>query len=129
MKFVTATYETQGNRVNDFQFCFEGEIVFPGLVCSRGSVDDSCGCRRSLGGLLTRKAGTTFKVNELPDHHKEKLIHLIMVSEKDAGWPGTEEMAQARVEQVDELLEEFLPGDIVEFRDGEFVGRIDVRFS
>lgn len=120
MKFAVATQETQGQRNNDFQFCFEGEIVFPGLTCSNGYADDECGCSRSLGGLLSRKAGTTFKVVEIPDQYEDKLVHLVMTSEKDAGWSGSEEYARARVQQANSELSSFPADSIVEFRDGEF---------
>jgi len=64
MKVLVATEETQGHRKTDFCWTEEGELVFFGSECTRETIDGECGCRRSLCGLRTRKATTTFRVVE-----------------------------------------------------------------
>jgi hypothetical protein len=64
MMFV-ATSETQGQLRDDFCHAEEGEpIAFPMLECDGEAVNGKCGCRRSMVGLRTLKATTTFKVAE-----------------------------------------------------------------
>jgi len=64
IKALVATKQTQGQRKNDFCFVPEGEPVFWACECDVGSVDDDCGCHRSLCGVETLKTTTTFKVVE-----------------------------------------------------------------
>jgi hypothetical protein len=65
MKILVATKETQGLRKNDFSFTEDGELVMlPTFTCDSGSVDDDCGCLRSVVGVKTRKATTSYKVIE-----------------------------------------------------------------
>ena len=37
-------------------------LIFPPIECGRGSIDDDCGCRRSMAGLVSQRATTTIKV-------------------------------------------------------------------
>ncbi len=63
MKVLTATNQTQGWRDSDFCWTVEGELVLlPPLECERASIDDDCGCRRSMAGLVSHRATTTIKV-------------------------------------------------------------------
>jgi hypothetical protein len=56
MNALTATKQTQGWRDNDFCWTLEGELVFfPPIECGRGSIDDGCGCRRSMAGLASQR--------------------------------------------------------------------------
>jgi hypothetical protein len=65
MKMLVATNKTQGTRKNDFFSAEEGEpVLFPTMECERGTVDDKCGCKRSMCGLYSRKATTTIEVVE-----------------------------------------------------------------
>jgi len=66
MKLFTATRQTQGQRDNDFCWAEEDELVRFPFECDGERVDGQCGCRRSMAGLLSQKATTTFKVVELP---------------------------------------------------------------
>lgn len=69
MNVLTATSQTQGWRDNDFCWTVEGELVLlPPLECGRGSVDDGCGCRRSMSGMVSQRATTTIEVA-----HREEL--------------------------------------------------------
>jgi hypothetical protein len=39
MKILVATGRTQGSRVNDYNWCIEGELVRVGEVCARDRSD------------------------------------------------------------------------------------------
>lgn len=86
MKVLIATKEGQGKRPNDFFWASEGELVtFPSIECDREAVDGHCGCRRSMAGMTSLKATTTFKVVELPmtgDDLKSALRQEL----EDGGW-------------------------------------------
>lgn len=94
MKVFTATSKTQGQRKNDFDFVPEGELVTFGFECDGESVDDSCGCRRSLVGTLCHKGTTTFAVEDRKDLEPVTYISLLAQSLVDAGWYQTEADAQ-----------------------------------
>lgn len=85
MKILVATKEMQGKRKNDFSFCEENEPVMFGLECDGESVDGGCGCRRSLVGIDSRKATTTFKVVDLPIN-KIRYAQKLMDSVVSAGF-------------------------------------------
>ena len=67
MKILVATKETQGFRDSDFSWAREGELVRFDSECDRDKnrIDGGCGCRRSMVGLETGRATTTFKVVEM----------------------------------------------------------------
>lgn len=65
MKLLVATKETQGKRKTDFCHATEGELVAPHFDCDGEKIDGPCGCRRSVSGIVSRKATTTFKVADL----------------------------------------------------------------
>ncbi len=65
MRLFTATRLTQGQRENDFCWAEEDELVRFPFECDGESVDGGCGCRRSMAGICSNKATTTFKVVEL----------------------------------------------------------------
>jgi hypothetical protein len=78
MKVLTATNQTQGRRENDFCWTVEGELVFfPPIECDRGSVDDDCGCRRSMAGLVSHQATTTMKVVDREELDRDTYMTLI----------------------------------------------------
>jgi hypothetical protein len=65
MNVLTASTQTHGWRDNDFCWTVEGElVVFPPIECGRGSIDDVCGCRRSMAGLVSHRATTTIEVTD-----------------------------------------------------------------
>lgn len=68
MKVLVATRKTQGQRDNDFFWCEEGELVYPGGECDsdRGNPDGACGCVRGFSGIKTKKATTTALVVDKP---------------------------------------------------------------
>lgn len=65
MKLFVSTKLTQGQRNNDFCWAAEDEMVHFPFECDGESVDGRCGCRRSMAGLYSQKATSTFKVVEL----------------------------------------------------------------
>jgi len=66
MKILVSTKDTQGKRNNDFCFVPENEIViYPFFECGSGSLDDDCGCKRSLCGIKSMTVTTTFKVVDM----------------------------------------------------------------
>ncbi len=65
MKLFVSTKLTQGQRNNDFCWAEEDEMVRFPFECDGESVDGRCGCRRSMAGLYSQKATSTFKVVEL----------------------------------------------------------------
>jgi hypothetical protein len=98
VKLLVATNETQGRRSNDFCWTNEGELVMHGTECDREAVDDSCGCRRSLVGLESAKATTTFKVAEI-DTTLDGFAEQLQTSLRRRGWI-TDQNASAWVESV-----------------------------
>ncbi|MGN6609229.1 MAG: DUF7715 family protein [Jatrophihabitans sp.] len=68
MRILTATSQGQGGRSNDFTWTYEGELVWPGVVCGRDRADPDggCGCGRSFSGLNSHRATTTALVRDLP---------------------------------------------------------------
>jgi hypothetical protein len=87
MKVLTATNQTQGWRDNDFCCTIEGEMVFfPPLECGRGSVDDDCGCRRSMAGLVSHRATTTITVADREGLDPDTYFMLIADGLRDQGY-------------------------------------------
>jgi hypothetical protein len=100
MKVLTATKETQGWRDNDFCCAVEGELVlFPPLECGRGSVDDGCGCRRSMAGLGSHLATTTIKVADRRELDPETYFTLISDALGDMGYVTEQLMADPNVDE------------------------------
>jgi hypothetical protein len=87
MRILTATNQTQGRRDNDFCWTLEGELVlFPPLECGRGSIDDRCGCRRSMAGLASHRATTTVQVVDRTELDPDTYFMLISDSLRDQGY-------------------------------------------
>jgi hypothetical protein len=117
MKILVATKETQGDRRNDFCWCEEGEIVEPSLIeCGGETVDGRCGCRRSLCGLKTRLATTTFKVADVRLKVLE-LARMICESDRAAGFRGIEfEAHLITARELNRIASNFPMGAILERR-------------
>lgn len=120
MKIFVATSETQGTRANDFCFTTEGEIVRLGFECDGETVDGTCGCRRSLCGVRSRKATTTLKVVEMEIDEAE-LAAEIFVSLREAGWVLEENWDFSRASAAREARE--LLRDAASFDVGAIVER------
>jgi hypothetical protein len=92
MNVLTATNQTQGWRGNDFCWTVEGElVVFPAIECGRGSIDDGCGCRRSMAGLASHRATTTIKMDPREGLDRDTYFMLISDGLGDQGYV-TEEL-------------------------------------
>ena len=110
MKVVTATSATQGWRDNDFSWTVEGELVFfTPFDCARGFIDDDCGCRRSMAGLVSHRATTTMKVVERDDLDPELYFDLIADGLQSQGYVTDALMANPNVnEWVHDLTDELI---------------------
>lgn len=123
MKIFVATDETQGYRANDFCFVPEGEIVMPTFICGRdqSDPDGGCGCGRSLGGVSSFKATTTFRVADITST-PEDLTTIFYQSMVSGSWlkAMSENMLRAHVkawvQQVLENAAKFPVGSVVEKR-------------
>jgi hypothetical protein len=87
MKIFVATREGQDARQSDFCDAEEGELLTFAIECDRDEADcdGNCGCRRSLLGLETGGATTTFTVAEIPlsaEWYEEQVIEYFA----DKGW-------------------------------------------
>jgi hypothetical protein len=118
MKVLTATNQTQGWRDNDFCWTVEGELVFfTPLDCSRGYVDDHCGCRRSMAGLVSQRATTTIKVVDREELDPDMYFSLISDGLLDQGYVTEDLLTNRNVDEwvhdlTDELM--FLAGALPE---------------
>jgi hypothetical protein len=135
MKVLTATSQTQGWRHNDFCWAVEGELVFfAPFECGRGSIDDECGCRRSMAGLASHRATTTMKVVEREDLDPETYFALIADGVQSQGYVSEELLGNPNVnEWVHDLAHELIylgaccPIDTVFERRGDVVAVRPVR--
>jgi hypothetical protein len=110
MQVLAATIDTQGWRENDFCWAVEGELVFfAPFDCTRGYIDDGCGCRRSMAGLVSHRATTTVKVVERPDLDVESYSLLIADGLESQGYVTEELMKNPNVaEWVHDLVVELI---------------------
>ena len=120
MKLLVATQLTQGQRMSDFNWCEPGEFLcFPMSVCTHGSVDDNCGCMRSMTGLSTHKATTTGQVAEFP-MSREEWVESSTASFIDAGFSENMKPAiEADLHRWIDEIQRYDVGDVLEFRDFE----------
>ena len=99
-QMLVATKETQGKRKNDFSHTTRDEPVFFSFECDSETVDGSCGCRRSMSGLESLKATTTFKVAE---RNGTNLTQRLM-DHFTKDWHMSEEEARREAVQMDNEL-------------------------
>jgi hypothetical protein len=98
MKVLSATSETQGWRDNDFCWTVEGELVlFVPFECCRGSIDDGCGCRRSMAGAVSHLATTTMKVIERNELDHDTYFALITGALQSQGYVNDRLLADPEV--------------------------------
>ena len=124
MKVFVATKVGQGKRDNDFCWTKEGELVAFGFECDGEDVDGNCGCRRSMSGIDSHKATTTFMVADKKRLTRTKFIEKLLKSRIKAGWIQVEGKVKEKdlawvTEDVDELirLAKYFPtGSIMEKR-------------
>lgn len=127
MKVLVATKQTQGLRASDFCCALEGEMVmFPPLECDCGSIDASCGCRRSMAGLVSHRATTTVVVAEREELYPETYFKLISEGHLYQGYVTRELMNDREVNawlhdvtfELVQIAGTFAPGTVLERRDG-----------
>jgi hypothetical protein len=100
MKVLTATSQKQGWCDNDFSWTVEGELVFfAPFECGRGFIDDHCGCRRSMAGLVSHRATTTMKVVERADLDRQTYFTLIADGLESQGYVTAELMTNRNVKE------------------------------
>jgi hypothetical protein len=129
MQVLTATKRTQGWRGNDFFCAVEGELVlFPPIECGFGSIDDGCGCRRSMAGLVIHRATTTMMVVDREELDPDTYFILISDGLKSMGYvtdrlardPEVHEWLHHLSDELMSLAAGFTVGTVVERR-GELV--------
>jgi len=129
MKVLTATRDTQGWRDDDFCWTVEGELVlFAPIECGHGYVDDGCGCRRSMAGVVSHRATTTVKVverNDLDPHTyctfiADALASMGYVPENVREEPGVQEWLRDLGHELIFLASNVAPGAVLERR-GEYL--------
>lgn len=116
MRVLVATKRFQGRRRNDFSYTREGELVKFCLECDGEEVDGNCGCRRSMSGVDTLLATTTFEVVERPRLTKAAFVKKLAASEKKAGWKMTAAEVRKGATELLRLAEAFPQGVVLEKR-------------
>jgi hypothetical protein len=129
VKVLVATKKTQGQRDNDFFWTEEGEIVYPGFVCGtdeRYGPDGGCGCGRAVAGINSHRSTTTFEVVEMAiseDEYHARLADSFIAGGWGKDREGVAGLVKSAITEVDEILEEFEVGAILERRLHDFVER------
>ena len=124
---LVATKETQGQRRNDFSNTHEGEFLIFSLECDRKTVDGHCGCRRSLCGIGSLKATTTFKVTTLEDVTEQGLVSRLsahFVKDWSMGPTEAAKLAQDDVQDLLKLAASFPLGAVIERRGKTYQTRL-----
>ena len=117
MKVLSATFEKQGERSNDFCYCKEGELVYFGTICDGESIDGDCGCKRSMSGMESLKATTTVKVIDMHLTKQDYLKRFIKVQIK-AGFYDKKHIAfyKKSVKTLLDTANHFPLGAVIEIR-------------
>jgi len=121
VRVLVATKQTQGQRKNDFCHATVNEIVMFGTECTHERIDGKCGCKRSLTGVLSGKATTTFRVTET-DLTPDDLCATRLAGLRATGWGkylSDEELtsrAREDVAYLTSIVGDFKPGDVLERR-------------
>ncbi len=127
MRVLVATEETQGHRKTDFCWTEEGELVSFASECTGETIDGECGCRRSLCGLKTGKATTTFRVVEREELSPVGLVSLLAASLVRRQSYGNREEARPAAEEDASRLAALAgahpEGTILEKRGHRFLAR------
>jgi len=131
MKVLTATNLTQGHRRSDFCFTDYGELLVFGFICDSerngNNPDGGCGCLRSLSGMISHKATTTFRVEDR-NLTEKKFINLYLASMQEAGILVGKNHSLIRDLTNDaklllEYADRFEVGEVVEKRGAKFQAR------
>ncbi len=127
MKILIGTKETQGKRKNDFSFTNDREILRFGFECDGERVDGRCGCKRSMVGVVTHKATTTIRVEDV-ELNEDQLSDILFQSMKDAGWiteknESSEKLIKEQIEDIKNVANSFPAGAVIERRGRAFAMR------
>lgn len=125
IKVLVGTKETQGTRANDFSWTEENELVMFGSECDGEAVDGGCGCRRSLSGVNSRKATTTFKVVDI-EVTRDELVDIFKSSLEAAEYTEVDEWATTSADSIIEIVASFEVGQVLERRGDKFLPRDSV---
>ncbi|MGH2698499.1 MAG: DUF7715 family protein [Actinomycetota bacterium] len=93
------------------------------LQCEPGSLDDRCGCRRSMAGIVSYRATTTIKVVHREEINPDTYFMLISDGLRDQGYV-TKELLTNR--EVNDWLRD-LTGDLVGMAGAFEVGVLERR--
>ncbi len=118
-----ATSETQGRRKNDFCFTDADELVRFTSECDGESIDGRCGCRRSLVGMNSLKATTTFRVVQVPIDEDNLVARLQNYYAKSGFVDLPESEIRIEAQELIRLASAFVPGTILEKRGDQVVAR------
>ncbi len=130
LKVLVATQQTQGHRHNDFCFVPEGEIVVLSEECDSGEregPDSTCGCTRSLSGVMTLKSTTTVEVAEF-DGTLVDMSYIVEDMLRRGGWerimgPDMRVEAEFKAETMCDVAAHFPVGAVLERRGDVFQQR------
>ena len=116
MRVLVATRQGQGNLQDDFFHCIEGELVrMPDFACA----DPNCGCDRSVAGMASSKASTTFMSVDRSDLDRDAYRRLFLDALERDGWIERGERSSdldAWIQWHIELAEEAPPGVVLRAR-------------
>lgn len=83
MRVFVAARDTVASREDDFFHGVEGELVRMPLF---GCANSQCGCDRSVAGLASSKASTTFMSVDRPDLDRKSFRLAFVDSLEREGW-------------------------------------------
>jgi hypothetical protein len=126
MKLLVATGISQGARANDFNYVKDGELLIFAPQCNDSNADSSCGCRRSLLGIFSRRATTTFMVKEINLSVTDLKNILFNFHKEFQDLPDEYlwEKAEKDLAILTQCTEPFIEGTILERRDDYLSARI-----
>jgi len=102
MKVLAATRRTQGAREDDCCWADEEELVMSGFECDTAT----CACQRSLFGVETLRATTTFMIVERADLTPAALETLVLRALGAGGWISTAGGSDAALKLARSLVRE-----------------------
>lgn len=117
MNVLAATARTQGERLGDYHWCIEGELVRIGEVCARDQddPDGGCGCGRGFGGLNSHRATTTAVVVDSP-LTRDEYAEAIRSSLQQQGWDPCDCCARQEADDLIAMVTGWPVGAVVERR-------------
>jgi hypothetical protein len=125
VKVLVATIERQGDRVGDYAWAVDGELVYiPSLACD----NSECGCSRGFAGMASSRATTTALVVDRHDISANDLSNALSDSLERQGWlsghwtEDDEDVFRDLFQRVLMAAAHFPAGSIIE-REGDWIRR------